>query len=251
MTSTCHNNLSSTTGTGPLHRQVSDSLLQAIANGRFAPGEALPGEHALCARFGVSRITVRKALEELARRGAVVRRQGAGTFVGQPKDGLWSVTLTGIIEDVLTPNDLQIVREAMCRPPADVLRFAGLAPGLRLKLFEGTNRMPGDVPLVHVRYYFPKPIAALLAAEAFSGPVQAIKVVERVSGRRVDHAEQIVEPAIADERLGRFLQIPAGTAVLRAIRVYYDAELKPIEIFDAAYHPTNYRYTATLYPRGA
>lgn len=43
--------------------------------------------------------------------------------------------------------------------------------------------------------------------------------------------------------------MPRGTAVLRAIRVYYDTTQQPIEIFDAAYHPTRYRYTATLFPR--
>jgi DNA-binding GntR family transcriptional regulator len=105
------------------------------------------------------------------------------------------------------------------------------------------------VPLVHIRYWFPLDVAKTLSAAALSGPTQAIKVVERASGRAVDRAEQVVEPLNARGEVARRLRVPPGTAVLRAIRVYYDTAQRPLEIFDAAYHPTQYRYTATLFPR--
>ena len=231
----------------PLYRQVSDRLVQSIVSGEYAEGQALPGEHALCARFGVSRITVRKALDELVERRLVVRRHGVGTFVSQDRS-TWSVTLTGVIDDVLTPSHLTILREAVTAPPADVLRFARLAPGTLMKLFEATNHVDG-VPLVHVRYHFPLPIAARLSAAALSGPMQAIRVVEKAIGRAVDRAEQVVEPMNARGAVARGLGVEPGTAVLRAIRVYTDTDQQPMEIFDAAYHPKHYRYTATLYPR--
>ncbi len=232
----------------PLYRQVSDRLVNAIATGEYAEGQALPGEHALCEAFGVSRITVRKALDELVERRLVVRRHGVGTFVSKDRSSTWSVTLTGVIEDVLTPSQLTIVREAVAVPPPDVLRFAKLEAGTRMKLFEAANHVDG-VPLVHVRYHFPLPVAERLSAAALSGPMQAIKVVEQATGRAVDRAEQLVEPMNARGAIARSLDVAPGTAVLRAIRVYYDAEQQPMEILDAAYHPTHYRYTATLYPR--
>src|SRR6202000_2535352 len=65
----------------PLHRQLFLVLHDEIDRGVIAPGEALPTEQALCDQFGVSRITVRRALADLAERGYIERRQGVGSFV--------------------------------------------------------------------------------------------------------------------------------------------------------------------------
>src|ERR1700744_3938071 len=73
-----------TTGAGvPLHRQLFLVLHDEIARGAIAPGDALPTEQALCDQFGVSRITVRRALADLAEQGYIERRQGVGSFVRQ------------------------------------------------------------------------------------------------------------------------------------------------------------------------
>jgi DNA-binding GntR family transcriptional regulator len=233
---------------GPLYRNVSEQLMAAVGDGRLSPGHALPGEHALCEQFGVSRITVRRALDDLVQRGVLERRRGVGTFVSPESSGAWRVQLTGVLEDVLTPSDHEIVAEATREPPAEVLRFARLAPGTRLKVYEAVNRV-GGAPLVHISYYFPPDIAQHLSAEKLKGPSLVVNTVERALGCQFDFAEQVVEPMIASKAIARTLGISAGAAVLRAIRAYYDTTGRLIEILDAAYHPENYRYTATLYPR--
>jgi GntR family transcriptional regulator len=233
----------------PLYRQLSERLAQAIVSGEYAAGAALPTEHALCETYGVSRITVRKALDELVGRRLVERRRGVGTFVAKDGGAAWSVTLTGTIEDVITPSRLTILREEIATPPDDVRRFAKLPDAARLKLYEATNIIAGNVPLVHIRYWFPLDVAKALSAAALTGPTQAIKVVQQATGRMIDRAEQVVEPLNARGIVAKRLAVEPGTAVLRAIRVYYDTAQQPIEIFDAAYHPTQYRYTATLFPR--
>src|ERR1700741_330282 len=65
----------------PLHRQLFLVLHDEIDRGVIAPGEALPTEQTLCDQFGVSRITVRRALADLAEQGYIERRQGIGSFV--------------------------------------------------------------------------------------------------------------------------------------------------------------------------
>src|SRR6202020_3511261 len=71
-----------TAGAGvPLHRQLFLVLHDEIARGAIAPGDALPSEQSLCDQFGVSRITVRRALADLAEQGYIERRQGVGSFV--------------------------------------------------------------------------------------------------------------------------------------------------------------------------
>ena len=72
--------LSRTSGT-PLHRQLFAVLRDGILSGVYQPGSALPKEEALCERFGVSRITVRRTLEDLKAEGLIEKRQGRGTFV--------------------------------------------------------------------------------------------------------------------------------------------------------------------------
>src|ERR1700744_6083451 len=72
------------TGAGvPLHRQLFLVLHDEILRGAMAPGDALPTEQALCDQFGVSRITVRRSLADLAEQGYIERRQGVGSFVRQ------------------------------------------------------------------------------------------------------------------------------------------------------------------------
>src|SRR5438309_10840627 len=71
----------------PAHTQIEERLAEAIAAGELRPGDRLPPERELAERFGVSRMTLRHALESLARRGMLVRARGrrGGTFVGEPK----------------------------------------------------------------------------------------------------------------------------------------------------------------------
>src|SRR5271170_3397701 len=79
---TSGNNASVSPGAGvPLHRQLFLVLHDEIDRGVIAAGEALPTEQTLCDQFGVSRITVRRALADLAERGYIERRQGVGSFV--------------------------------------------------------------------------------------------------------------------------------------------------------------------------
>ena len=74
-----------TAGAGvPLHRQLFLVLHDEIARGALAPGDALPTEQSLCDQFGVSRITVRRALADLADAGLIERRHGVGSFVTRP-----------------------------------------------------------------------------------------------------------------------------------------------------------------------
>ena len=69
----------------PLYRQIADRIREGIANNEYPMDTQLPTEHALAAQFGVSRPTVRQALELLSREGQLVRIKGSGTFITQPK----------------------------------------------------------------------------------------------------------------------------------------------------------------------
>ncbi|HJY71873.1 MAG TPA: GntR family transcriptional regulator, partial [Streptosporangiaceae bacterium] len=85
-----------------LYGQIEDWLAGEIATGALVPGDRLPTEHDLAEWFGVSRMTLRHALAELARRGLVTRTvgRGGGTFIAEPKLDRDFTTLAGFSEQL-------------------------------------------------------------------------------------------------------------------------------------------------------
>ncbi|MEP9377097.1 GntR family transcriptional regulator [Aquabacter sp. CN5-332] len=232
----------------PLYRQVSDQLRAAIMAGEFAPGAALPSESELCTRFSVSRITVRKALDELVERRLIVRRQGVGSFVREETEATWSMALTGVLDEALAPHRFVVSQESTSAPPPELAAIAALPAGMRMKMFAGTNLFPDGTPLMFLRYYFPGFISDRLTSAMLEGPVAPFRLVEQVAGIAIDHAVQMTEPAIVDPIAANAIGLAPGTAILRSLRVYFDLRGRVVELLDATYHPAHYRLQATLYP---
>ncbi len=78
-----------------LYEQMMQHLMVAIKTGQYAPGDKLPSEVELCHQYGVSRITVRRAVQEFVNEGLLERKQGKGTFVGYPKTPICVMSLNG------------------------------------------------------------------------------------------------------------------------------------------------------------
>lgn len=93
--------LSPALGSAPLHEQVRSLLLRDIDDGVYAEGERLPTEPELCERFGVSRITVRRAVADLEGLGIVQRQQGRGTFVARRRTVVGTMTVGGFADKVV------------------------------------------------------------------------------------------------------------------------------------------------------
>jgi GntR family transcriptional regulator len=117
----------------PLYYQLQEILHQQIASARFRVGDALPSEAELCRLFGVSRIVVRQALEVLADDGEIIRRQGKGTFVAEPKLDL----IAGGLVRVLTSDnrgtpDVEILDAHYTQVEQSVAARLGMADVLRI-----------------------------------------------------------------------------------------------------------------------
>ncbi|QWT17814.1 GntR family transcriptional regulator [Collinsella sp. zg1085] len=98
----------------PLYQQICAELKAAISSGQYAPKDKLPSEPELSKRYGVSRITVRRAVEELCDEGYVVKQQGRGTFVSSP------------------PIDRFLLQHDMVKSFSHVCADAGAIPGAQL-----------------------------------------------------------------------------------------------------------------------
>ncbi|MDO5680257.1 MAG: GntR family transcriptional regulator [Pelistega sp.] len=84
----------------PVYLQIKESVIQNIMNNVWTPGTQIPSEAALCQQFNVSRMTVNKALRELANEGLVTRHQGAGTYVAHPKYLTTLVKIPNIVKEI-------------------------------------------------------------------------------------------------------------------------------------------------------
>lgn len=82
----------------PLYHQIREKLTARIENGEFKPLEQIPSENELCEEYDVSRITIRRAINEMVKIGLLIKKQGKGTFVNQPKINFFSVDLVSFTE---------------------------------------------------------------------------------------------------------------------------------------------------------
>lgn len=127
--------VTATNPTAPPYRRIKDRLKRQLGRGRYPPGARMPSEAELCARHGVSRMTVHRALRELADEGLLVRVQGLGTFAAQPDRVASTLTIRDIHEEIRARGhahraDVHVAREERARAP--LAAKLGLAPDARV-----------------------------------------------------------------------------------------------------------------------
>src|ERR1700760_4975297 len=116
----------------PLYGKVEEVLASEIARGDHQPGDRLPSEDELLARFGVSRITVRRAIQNLIQRGIVEIQRGRGTFVLAPKVSQDLTRLTGFVEDMLIHGrkaSARVISQSEVAANTKVARHLGISRG--------------------------------------------------------------------------------------------------------------------------
>jgi GntR family transcriptional regulator len=211
-----------------VHGQIEDWLAGQIAAGALVPGDRLPTEHELAASFGVSRMTLRHALAELARRGLVTRAVGrrGGTFVAAPKLEQDLTTLAGFSE--------QLRRHGMvagARVLSATLRVPGPAARAALETGEAFD-------IRRVRLADGKPVAlerSLFPAVRFPGlldlPLEGslYELLEEHYGLRPHRARESLEPVVAGAREADVLGISAGAPLMQVERTAYARTGEPLE----------------------
>ena len=115
----------------PLYQQIKALITQALQSGEWKPGEMIPSEVDLAARFKVSQGTVRKAIDELSAENLVVRRQGKGTFVATHHEERAHFRFLRLMPDAGDAHnpDNKIIEVKRLRAPADVARLLDMRSG--------------------------------------------------------------------------------------------------------------------------
>ena len=221
----------------PLYFQLKQLLVLDIQRRGLRPGDLLPGDHALCSAYDVSRTVVRQALTELEFEGVIERVKGRGTFVARPKtpEGLVQ-SLTGLFEDVAARGGhLRSEVHALEVVPADPVVAAELAlqPGEPVVLLERL-RFVEDQPWVFTVTHLPAALVPGLEQEDLTEQ-SLYSVLERRYGVTLARGRRSVEATVAHQPLARWLGIAAGAPVMVLRSTSVDLDSRPVERF-VAYH---------------
>ncbi len=228
------------------YQRVQDALAEEIASRHRSPGSRLPPERALAEHFGVSRVTLRRALDELEAMGIVVRHPGGWTVaeppVGEPPNVLMSFSEMAALRG-LAPGGRVLDRHV--RPATiDEAETLSLAPGAPLFELERLRSMD-DVPILIDRTRIPLSLAPGLD-EADLEEVSLYEVLEGRFGMRAARARFTVEAIAADERRAGLLGLEPGQPLLRCNQQTEDESGRQIELCEMVYRGDRYRFRATL-----
>jgi GntR family transcriptional regulator len=210
-----------TAGAGvPLHRQLFLVLHDEIARGALAPGDPLPTEQTLCDQFGVSRITVRRALADLADAGLIERRQGVGSFVrGQPPSH--RTAGAGSFMDELRQTEfetevdvIELDVRTMPKTIADQLGREHALHVLRLRRERRTSE-----PLMITEAWLPEDLSDTVTADALSR-VPLYRLLAD-AGVELDHVQHEITAEIAGPRNAQLLNTAIGSALMRVNRIAF------------------------------
>jgi GntR family transcriptional regulator len=208
----------------PLHRQLFLVLHDEIARGAMAPGDALPTEQALCDQFGVSRITVRRALADLAEQGYIERRQGVGSFV-RHRDRPDHAPSVGSYMDGLRQTQFQtsieLVEHDIRTPPPLIGDALGVTAEMLHVLRVRRERRTKE-PLMVTEAWLPSDLADTVTTAA----LRRNPLYELLSGAGlvIDGMQHEITAEIAGPRNARLLNTAIGSALLRVNRVGFVAD---------------------------
>lgn len=225
----------------PRYLQIADAIRRELRD----EGERIASEHALCARFKVSRPTIRQALDVLVQEGRLYRHAGRGTFCTPATGGDQKLRVIGSIEDMMALGDetwFKLLGRELVRVPADIAHALRLPPGSTAYRVVGV-RHADTGPFQHVTAWLPNALGARLAEDDLSNTA-VMSAIERQLGVPIKFMEQVADAALAPRQVAELLQLRPRTPVLCFERTYYSASGDPVE--HAITYQTGRRYPYRL-----
>jgi DNA-binding GntR family transcriptional regulator len=231
----------------PMYYQVAQQLEQAIEAGELAPGTRLDGELALASQLGVSRPTLRRAIEYLVDRGYLVRRRAVGTQVVHPKVRR-PVELTSLYDDLAASRkDPQTKVLSLETVPATdrVAHALGLEDRTDVLALERLRYADGQ-PLAVMRNWLP---VGLVELDDERLERAGLYQLMRAAGIKMHLASQTIGARGATGAEARLLQTSKGEPLLTAVRTTYNEHGQPVELADHIYRASLYSFEIVLVTR--
>lgn len=222
------------------------TYLLGLIEGELQPHDQLPTERELAENFGVTRLTVRRALDQLGYEGRVYRTQGAGTFVSEPRIAK-SVELTSFTQDMrargLVPGSMDTKVEEI-PAGADIGARLALSPRDHVAHISRVRTADGE-PMCIEHTYIPAKLAPGLADRALEGSLY--QLLTETYHLKIEKAEQSIHATVLDPPLAKLLGVPEFSPAFKVSRVAYDAKNQRIEYAESVYRADRYSYDFIIY----
>lgn len=230
----------------PLYHQLYALVKRKIEGGDLRQGALIPAEKELAAFFGVSRITVKRALDDLEGEGYVSRHRGRGTHVTykyEPK--VLRAPLNSMLESLAVmgrETQVKLIDFARVAPPPQVADGLRLTPdqwvdrAIRVRLSEG-------LPFAHYTSWT-VPIGPGLTQEALKSSSR-LDLFRRL-GIHLKEVDQVISAIAADTTLAQRLVVRAGDPLLQVTRISSDQRGRPIDYLVGVYRPDRFQYHMKL-----
>lgn len=231
----------------PLYQQVYLVIRDRILNGVYPDQSLLPGEHELADLFDVSRITAKRALNEIAAEGLCVRKKGQGSRVTyKPSvaplktdvqgllDYLFQMNLESegsVLEFEYIPATEEIAKILKCDEGAEVQRSVRL-------------RQVGGTPFSYLTTFVPADIGRNYKRENLAS--QAVLTVLEKIGIEVARADQTITATLAGAVVAKAMDVKPGSPLLRISRIVFDRNERVVEYIVGLYRPDQYQYRTML-----
>jgi GntR family transcriptional regulator len=215
----------------PKYHRVKGALLERLADAEWRAGELIPSEPELCEAFGVSRITIRKAIGDLVHEGKLYTVQGKGTFVARPKlEERFVQRAFGIFED-MERRGLQlmtrVLRQDVIPPPPEIASRLKIRRDEPVHVLERLRSVEGEQLLLSTTY-IPQALCPGLIGDDLS--TQSLyRLLRQRYGLKIARGERSLEAVAAEQREARLLDLALASPLLLLDTITYLADGRPLE----------------------
>ena len=235
----------------PLYQQIKGLILQSLQAGAWKPGEMIPSEMELAARYRVSQGTVRKAIDELAAENLLLRRQGKGTFVATHAERNVQYRFLRLLPDSGDrneegPTQRSIISCRSVKGNSEICKLLQLPTGeslihvRRVLVLAGTPAILEDIWLPGSSF------KGLTADQMRDYPGATYAMFEVEYGVRMVRAEEKLRAVLPDAAQAKLLHIEPSTPLLSVERVAYTYNDVPMELRRGLYRTDTHHYSNTL-----
>ena len=234
-------------GPVPLYFQIANRIERAIVQGELLPGARIENEISLSDRLGLSRPTIRRAIQELVEKGLIVRRRGVGTQVVQGRLTR-KMALSGLYEDLSHDHKhptTQSLERRIVEADEDVATRLGVDVGEKV-LYLRRLRLSDGAPVALMENYIPREFDSITDAQLVD---HGLYQLMRAQGATMKVARQTIGARHPNAQERRLLDMFPSDPVLTMDRIAYDNSGQAIEVGHHAYRPDLYNIEVTLVDR--
>ena len=235
----------------PLYQQIKGLILQSLQSGEWKPGEGIPSEMELAARYRVSQGTVRKAIDELASGNLLIRRQGKGTFVATHAEQQVQYRFLKLMPDLGNPKSegpaqRKIIDCKRLRANAEISRALAIRNGDAVLQVSRVLSFAGSPTILEHLWLPGAPFKGLTAERLseYDGPMYAL--FETEFGVRMVRAEEKIKAVVPDAAQCKLLEIKSHTPLLSVERTAFTYNDTPMELRRGFYVTDTHHYHNVL-----